>query len=243
MTPVQQILLALVPSGIVIAFIVHWIAISRLKTSREILPWCRGTYLGMSSQLVFYSWILYILLPDPGSWFFLIPLGMTASWVGDLFNLHFDFMTKRIPHPLFQGILSFMAAQVLYLSYLLQRTSLHELVTDGYLVPLVVILIIAPAIIFRFRVYNPDRPKSIMIGAFIHGNILGATTAVSLSAAWVYRGEWIITAAGFLFFLLSDAIMGETTVHGRHPRFEFQVPWITYLIAQGLIIYSQALLL
>jgi hypothetical protein len=35
--------------------------------------------------------------------------------------------------------------------------------------------------------------------------------------------------------------MGSTTMKGVHPRSEFQIPWFTYLLAQGLIITGFAL--
>jgi hypothetical protein len=74
-----------------------------------------------------------------------------------------------------------------------------------------------------------------MVAAFmVHwAAIAGVPTAAG--------GAWIIVAVGAGMFLLSDAIMGQTTIRGRHPRTEFQVPWLTYLAAQGLIIACTAL--
>jgi hypothetical protein len=135
-----------------------------------------------------------------------------------------------------------MAAQVCYIAAFLLMVPASGLARDGYLIPLLAALIIVPAILFKFRVYNPDRPKRIMIGAFVYGFILGAMAAIALSAAFAHGGLWYFPALGAVFFLLSDAVMGETTVHGRHPVFEFQVPWVTYLIAQGLIIFGFAAL-
>lgn len=82
-----------------------------------------------------------------------------------------------------------------------------------------------------------------MLGGFLYGFALGTMTAIALSAAVTRGGSWIPVAAGALFFLLSDAVMGETTLHGRHPRHEYQVPWGTYLAAQGLILAGTASIL
>lgn len=82
-----------------------------------------------------------------------------------------------------------------------------------------------------------------MLGGFLYGFALGAMTAVALSAALARGGPWIAVAAGALFFLISDAVMGETTLHGRHPKHEYQIPWGTYLAAQGLILAGTAVVL
>ncbi|MBN1533415.1 MAG: hypothetical protein JXA20_12175 [Spirochaetes bacterium] len=239
----HSILLAAVPALVIAAFTVHWITIMRIRSSEERLPRCRGAYLGLSIQLVLYGWLVYLLYGRAHPALALVPLGMTFSSAGDLCNLQFDPIRRMTGEPLFYGILCFMAAQICYIAGFLSMIPVAQLASRGYLYPLLALLIFVPAVLFRFRVYNPERPKSIMAGALIYGAILGSMAAVALSAAWVFGGPWRIIAAGALFFLLSDAIMGETTIHGRHPVTEYQVPWITYLAAQGLILYGFAMAL
>lgn len=236
----KTILLAAIPASVVLAFGTHWITIAKIKSAEERLPRCRGAYLGFSIQLVLYGWMVYFFSgrSDPALAFF--PLGMTFSSAGDLFNLQFDPIKKKTGEPLFYGILCFMAAQVCYIAGFISQVPACDLASRGYLYPLLALLIVVPAILFKFRVYNPARPKKVMAGALVYGAILGSMAAVALSAAYVYGGYWYLIALGALFFLLSDAIMGETTVHGRHPVSEYQVPWITYLAAQGLILYGYA---
>ncbi len=138
--------------------------------------------------------------------------------------------------PLFFGILSFAVAQVCYIGAFLTLVPVRTLVDDGAFVPILAALVIVPAVLFRFGVYDRQRPKTVMLGAFFYGFILGAMAAVALAAAIADGGAWIVVAIGAGFFLLSDAVMGQTTIRGKHPRTEFQIPWLTYLIAQGLII-------
>lgn len=95
--------------------------------------------------------------------------------------------------------------------------------------------------LFRFSVYDGTRPRLVMLGEFFCGFILGAMAAVAVSAALSEGGAWIIVAIGAGLFLLSDEVMGQRTIRERHPRTEFQVPWLTYLAAQGLIIAGKAL--
>ena len=235
------IFIGILPATIIVSFFVHWLTLVKYKTPDERLPFCRGAYLSMSLQLVLYAWILFGIFGVQNKVWFMIPLGMTFSFLGDIFNLQFQKIKERISEPLFGGIISFMIAQICYITALLDLLPLGKLIDKGYLYPLLIMLLVVPAILFRFRVYNPERPKNIMIGAFIYGFILGSMSAIAISAAIALGGTWYIVAAGALFFLLSDAIMGETTVYGRHPSFEYQVPWVTYLIAQGLIIMGTAL--
>jgi len=236
----KTLLLALPPALVVLSFFAHWLTIIKFDTAEKRLPYCRGAYLAFSLQLSIYGWVVFTAFGPAGAASVLIPLGMSFSSLGDLFNLQFGPISRKTGEPVFYGILSFMAAQVCYIGAFATLVPLTELAEQGFLYPLLGALIVVPAILFKFRVYNPGRPKSIMGGAFIYGFILGAMAAIVLSAAWVYGGYWYAVAAGALFFLLSDAIMGETTIYGRHPRFEYQVPWVTYLAAQGLILFGAA---
>ncbi len=231
------LLMALVPVTVVMSFFIHWLTVLRLKTPEERLPFCRGAYLAMSFQLVLYAWIVFMFFGDSPARF-LIPLGISFSFIGDIFNLQFPGIKKKIDEPLFGGILSFIAAQIFYIWAFVGMVPVSELITGGYLYYFLAALIVFPAVVFRLRVYNPERPKKIMYGALVYGFILGAMTAVALSAAITRGGFWFAVSAGALFFLLSDAVMGETTIYGRHPSFEYQVPWVTYLIAQGFIVFG-----
>lgn len=236
------VLLALLPLTVMVSFIVHWFTIRRLETAQERLPFCRGAYLAFSFQLVLFSWIALVASGSQAAARFLIPLGMTVSFAGDFFNLQFPSVTRAVRQPFLFGILSFMLAQLFYIAGYLSLIPFDELVSRGHLYPLLAVFLVLPAVLFRLRVYNPERPASLMRGAFLYGFILSAMAAVALAAALARGGYWLAVAGGAGFFLLSDAVMGETTIHGRHPRFEYQVPWVTYLTAQGLIIFGMAVL-
>ncbi|MBU0934986.1 MAG: lysoplasmalogenase [Spirochaetes bacterium] len=238
----KMILLALPPALVIVTFLVHWPTILHLRSAEERLPYCRGAYLAFSLQLVLYSWVLFFLLARQTAALVLVPLGMSFSMAGDFFNLQFESVKRRISEPVFFGILSFIAAQLCYISAFLQLVELRLLLAEGFLLPLAVFLVLFSLLVFRLRVYNPNRPPRIMRAALIYGTILGISVAIVLSAAIVLHGWWIVVALGGLFFLLSDAVIGETTVHGRHPVYEYQIPWWTYLIAQGLIMFGVGML-
>jgi len=234
-------LLAMVPVGILVAFVIHWMTLARVDTAEARLPMCRGTYLGMSAQLVLLAWASALFLNRGSTLALMVAAGMTLSFGGDLFNLQFDGMRKRVGEPLFFGIVCFAAAQLCYIAAFLSAIPLDSLIADGFFLPLLAALVVVPAVLFRFRVYDPGRPRMVMSAAFLYGFILGAMAATAVSAVIARGGTWYIVAAGALFFLMSDAIMGQTTIRGVHPKNEFQIPWITYLAAQGLIILGTAL--
>jgi hypothetical protein len=235
--------LMILPAGIVLGFFLHWLTIRSIDTAEGRLPYCRGAYLAFSAQLLLFAWAVFFTA-SPGRYgAVLIPLGMTFSFAGDYFNLQFPAIRNRVREPVFLGILSFAAAQACYIGAFLAFIPLRELMQRGSLVPILAVLLIAPAAIFRLRVYHPERPRSLMMGGFLYGFALGTMTAITLSAALARGGPWIPVAAGALLFLLSDAVMGETTLHGRHPKHEYQVPWVTYLAAQGLILAGSAMFL
>jgi len=229
-------LVLLLPATVVVSFLIHWVTVSRVQTAAERLPVCRGAYLGMSAQLLVYAWVLFAIGTGRHPATMLVPLGMSFSFLGDYFNLQFPAVSHRVKQPLFFGILSFAVAQVCYIGAFLTLVPVRTLVDDGAFVPILAALVIVPAVLFRFGVYDRQRPKTVMLGAFFYGFILGAMAAVALAAAIADGGAWIVVAIGAGFFLLSDAVMGQTTIRGKHPRTEFQIPWLTYLIAQGLII-------
>ena len=239
----QIFILLILPAAVTVSFFLHWLTIKHIPKPEDRLPLCRGAYIAFSFQLLLYSWVLFTLLMSKSPAFpVFIPLGMLFSFFGDYFNLQFPFMKRRCPEPVFLGILCFSAAQIFYILGFLEIIPLKELISGGSFYPLLAVLLIVPALLFRLRVYNKERPKTVMYGAFFYGFILGAMAATAISAALARGGYWSPVAAGALFFLLSDAIMGETTIHGKHPKQEYQVPWITYLIAQGLILFGSAAL-
>ena len=238
MEDMSIVMTGLVPLVVAISFCIHWAAVRHLPSAEERIPYCRPAYLAFSVQLLLYAWALYLTAGTRHLSLLLAALAMSFSSTGDFFNLQFPGVRNKVGEPLFLGILCFAAAQVFYIAAILRLTPPAELVSEGFLLPLLAILLVVPAVLFRLRVYNPSRPKTVMYGALFYGFILGAMAAAAL-AAFIARGRaYAPVAAGALFFLLSDAVMGETTIHGRHPVYEFQVPWITYLIAQGLLLYG-----
>ncbi|MDF3818333.1 lysoplasmalogenase family protein [Leptospira sp. 96542] len=226
----------LLPVAVVLAFFIHWVTISNFRDPEVRMNHSRGTYLGLSFQLVLYSIVLWKLTPNQ----FLFPaLAMLFSFFGDYFNLQFPSTKKKIKHPILGGIISFAIAQIFFIYTILAKNSWGTYFNSALSYAILILFLVIPAVIFFFRVYNPAQPKIIMFSALIYGFILCCFVAIVTNAFLQFGGYYIYLLIGGLFFLLSDAVMGETTINGgRHPSWEYQVPWVTYLIAQGFLLYG-----
>jgi uncharacterized membrane protein YhhN len=227
------------PAAVIVAFCLHWMTLKPARNSAERLVLSRGAYLGLSAQLLVYALIAFAGGYRPAA--ILGSLGMLASFVGDVLNLQFPWTKSRVGEPLAWGIVAFIIAQICYIAAFLSLVPLVELVSRGAFIPVLAVAVVLPALAFRLRVYTPDRPRKLMILAFLYGFPLGAMAAVALSAAIALGGAWVSVAAGAVLFLVSDAAMGEATIAGRHPIWEYQIPWMTYLCAQGLILFGASI--
>ena len=157
MAPDRFILMAMVPAGILAGFVVHWITLIRVDTAGERLQLSRGAYLGMSVQLVLLAWVSALFLNGGSTSVLLVAVGMTLSFGGDFFNLQFEGTRTRVGEPLFFGIIFFAAAQLCYGAAFLYAVPLSSLIADGYFMPLLAVLVVVPAVLFRLRVYDPGQ--------------------------------------------------------------------------------------
>jgi uncharacterized membrane protein YhhN len=222
-------LLMLIPFGF------HYLTIRFTLDPQVRLDKSRGTYFGFSIQLLLAAWFI-VMVSSFRAPLIMVAWGMTFSSLGDFFNLQFPLVKRRTSEPVFFGIISFALAQSCYLIAFWIILPVGRLVTEAFYLPLVILVPAGAALIFRFRVWTPRRPRHVILAAFMYTFFLGAMAATALSGALLKGGPWWIITAGAAFFLLSDSIMGETSIYGRHPSWEFQVPWFTYLLAQSLII-------
>lgn len=229
-----------IPFAVIAAFLIHWFTLRVIPTAKTRLEVSRGVYLGFSFQILTFSLLLFFL----GRSVFLAPVfAIGFSFIGDWFNLQFPIAQRNNGEPIIGGIVGFMMAQFFYIAALLQLLPITSIYVGPIPYLVTAVFLILPAGIFYFRVYNPKRSKPIMVSAFVYGLILCFFVSLTVNAYILFGGFWIYLMIGGLFFLGSDAVMGETTINGeRHPVWEYQVPWITYLIAQSFLLVGFFLL-
>jgi len=224
-------------------FIIHWISLLPITDPQHRLEKSRALYLVLSSVLAASAAILYLrpdgeLLLTP-----LIPLGCVFALAGDWFNLQYP-AAKKITRgePVFGGIVSFCLTQICFLAAF--KTHAGPVIEAHRLVflALMLLFLLLPLLVFILRVFRKGMPKRILMGSLVYGSLLGAMAATAVFSALFVRGPWLMIAVGALLYLFSDARMGMTTLHGYHPPNEFQIPWLTYLAGQALILNGFALL-
>jgi hypothetical protein len=239
----RYILLGLVPVLVLAVFLVHWRVVAGIGDPAVRLSRSRFLYLALSLVLLAFAWFLFILLEIDAPRGYFVPIGATFAFIGDYFNLQFR-PAKRITgnEPVFGGILAFCATQVCYILAFLAFVDISILVVSGVFMPLVVVLLLVPCAVFVLRVYHPALSVRMIVASLVYGCLLGLMATFALCGALLNDGPWVLIAGGAFLFMLSDARMGATTVRGRHPPSEFQVPWFTYLAAQALILCGFALL-
>ncbi|HSV56472.1 MAG TPA: lysoplasmalogenase family protein, partial [Magnetospirillaceae bacterium] len=135
------VFLSLVPAGTAAGFLLHWLTIRGIGSAEERLPHCRGAYLAFSAQLTLFAWAVGYTAGFDRPAALLLPLGMTASSLGDYFNLQFPAVRKRVREPVFLGILCFSVAQILYIGTFLTLVPFSELVGQGRLYPLLAVFL------------------------------------------------------------------------------------------------------
>ncbi len=231
-------ILSFLPIAVALAFLIHWVSIRELRSAQERLVISRGVYLGFSFQLLLYAWGLSVV-PSRLHGLPFVALAMTFSLIGDFCNLQFAAVKKVVKEPLYPGIGAFAVAQIFYLVAVFQAATWDRIFPSALSYVILIGFLLVPAVIFYFRVYNRARPKALMVSAFLYGVLLCFLVGLYVNAALAIGGYWWLVAVGGLIFLLSDSQMGETTIHGeRHPASEYQIPWFTYLVAQGFLIFG-----
>jgi hypothetical protein len=232
-------LLGGIPVLVLLVFGIHWSQLLGIRNSSERLARCRGLYLSLSIVMTLVAWALFFLYAHRANGGLFIPVGATFALVGDYFNLQFK-TARRITgeNPVFGGTLAFCAVQVCYILAFFLQIDIAILVASGVFVPLVVVLVLVPVAIFFLRVYKPALSIPMVIASLLYSILLGLMTTIAMSGVMVNGGAWFMIGSGAALFMVSDAVMADTTVRGRHPPAEYQIPWITYLGAQALILYG-----
>jgi len=228
---------------VLFVFAIHWIYMLPVKDSALRLKKSRILYLSLSAVLVVSSFVLAAAAGTGPHTSFLIPAGCVFALVGDWCNLQFP-LAQRITRnePVFGGIVSFCITQICFLLAFRERVSALIDSRQGVFLVLLLFFLTLPLIVFITRVFTKGMSRRILLGSLLYGTLLGAMAATAVCAALFIRGPWLLIASGAVLYLVSDARLGMTTLHGYHPPNEFQIPWITYLAAQALIINGFGLL-
>lgn len=165
-----------------------------------------------------------------------IAAGMAFGLLGDIFMA--GLIVPKPRHVIF-GILAFGAGHVFYILAFRQAAAVLGLNSGPVWLWSLTIYLAAAALLWAWLVRTPGRGPALTYGTLGYSLLL-AVMAGSAAALAVQNTAFLLLAVGGLLFIVSDLILGSELMRRTHFPFIGDAIWITYSVAQMLIVYSSA---
>lgn len=201
-----------------------------------------GARMGMSVVLViaaFVWWQTGTAGTALARYGLLVFLGMSCGFLGDLFMAG---LIVPKPKNVIFGILSFGAGHILYIAAFAQAERVLDLAPGQAVVGVLVLYLVVGGVLWRLAVRNPARGTVMNSATFGYSLLLTAMGAMAMMLA-LGSGAFLPLAVGGLLFITSDLILGSQIMRGTFFRSIGDVIWVTYTVAQMLIVYSSSIAL
>lgn len=163
-------------------------------------------------------------------------LGMAFGFLGDLFMAG---LVVPKPNNVIFGILSFGLGHVCYILAFLQAGAVLGLDASRVRLWTLVIYLAAAVILWLLFVREPAQGAVLNLGTLGYSLLLTAMGAMAMALA-LQAPSFLPLAVGGLLFIASDLILGSEIMRGASFRSIGDVIWITYTVAQMLIVYSSS---
>ncbi|MGM9989037.1 MAG: lysoplasmalogenase family protein [Bacillaceae bacterium] len=190
--------------------------------------------MGFSWSMVAVAFYAFLNVPSTISYYpLLIFMGMFCSAIGDVI------MARLLPlkERLYGGMLFFAFAHVFYIAAyfrLLQHNNASYFVIFSSLAIGFILL----SFIWRKIAYSPERPLSFNIATLSYALIIGTMGIVAGTVAYYSNGSFILPVIGAFIFVISDSLIAISEIQKKNFVHSALWVWITYVIAQLLIVYS-----
>jgi uncharacterized membrane protein YhhN len=168
--------------------------------------------------LVFY----YIFKSDNLS--FTIVIALFFSWCGDIL------LVNPVKFRLYTGILSFLAAHILYIFSFIDLTP--ELNIVVLIFSFLIILLIESFFITKLHIQNNYKFFIIIYGIIIGGLVISSLQVF----IWYKSMAGILLAAGSIMFFISDAVLLYFNMIKIMTNNSLSVVMLSYIIAQACIV-------
>lgn len=191
-----------------------------------------------SFVLVALAWTPHLIVGERAaeSYSFLIAIGMTFGFLGDLF------MARLMPmrEPVLGGIGAFALGHIVYIAAILGLGDTLGLNAPAPRLGAWLALLIVGAVCWYVIVWRGARAgtrTTLHAAALPYALLLASTAGFALGLA-VQDTAFIPLALGTLLFLISDLLLAAQLFNGLHFRGIGDVVWLTYGPAQMLIVTS-----
>lgn len=167
---------------------------------------------------------------------FWIAAGMALGLLGDVFMA--GLIVPKPRHVIF-GMLAFGAGHVFYFAAFRQAAGVLGLAAAPIWVASLAAYLAAAALLWLLLVRAPARGPALNYGTLVYSALLAAMAAAATALA-VQDAAFAPLALGGLLFLVSDLVLGSELMRKTAFPFIGDVIWVTYTVAQMLIVYSSS---
>jgi hypothetical protein len=163
-------------------------------------------------------------------------IGVSLGFLGDLFMAG---LIVPKPKNVIFGILSFGAGHIAYCTAFVQAARVLDLAPGQAGAIAFVMVLLGGVALWLAAVRNPAQGTVMNAGTLSYSLLLTSMGATAMMLA-LGSGAFVPLAVGGLLFITSDLILGSQIMRGTHFRSIGDVIWVTYTVAQMLIVYSSS---
>ena len=163
----------------------------------------------------------------------LIFLGMLFCFHGDLTLAGIGPFEKLYKNSFLIGIASFAIGHSFYTTAFISIYS--NLLWSLCVLSLYILTLFLLAYIF---IYNANTPKLLHNASLLYGLIIAFMATAAFTVFWGLKRFWILPAIGGFIFIISDFLIGTSELGKKKVPHYQKLVWITYMVAQLLIIIS-----
>ncbi|MCS6844874.1 MAG: lysoplasmalogenase [Caldilineales bacterium] len=195
-----------------------------------------GVRMGLSVTLVAAAAVAWLRGAAGSSlepYAFFLLLGMAFGLLGDLFMAR---LIVPAPNHVIFGILAFGVGHLWYIAAFGQARQVLA-PEAGVAWPVVGLYLAAAVGLWWAFVREPAQGAVLNVGTLGYSLLLSGMAAAAASLALAVPVLWP-AALGGVFFMASDLILGAEIMRGRYFPGIGDAVWITYTVAQMLIVYS-----
>lgn len=165
-------------------------------------------------------------------------IGMIFCFAGDLAMASII----KLPSNFIGGVLLFSIAHILFINGFNKTAKFNGL---SLLTPRLLIGLITYPVLTSFSwwifIYNPQKVL-LSFGALVYGLLISLTAAFALNLYFTLGKSYLLAAIGSVLFIISDCIIGMTSIRGAIIPHSITLIWFTYIMSLMGIIYSNSII-